>query len=181
MLEEIEVLYADSLIMVPDGVNNLEILPGPLRCVRVRFEATSTITVDLGPRPALGGAVAISMYVEVVVECDVREVDLPIAERQTPGNDAVGNLIENFEGENLTVLVGQLTEHAVVVLGIHPPEERQEDDFFMTALFETHVLEDLAALEGFPALVEPRPELAEGAAAAKEQGQDDQPSPHRPR
>jgi hypothetical protein len=180
---QIDVLYTDLLIMVSDGVKNIEILPraAPVSesaCVRARFETTPTIAVDLGPGPAFGSAVTFSMYVQVVVEGGVLEIDLPVSERQAPGDDALGNLIEDGESENLTILTRELTENAVVVLGIHPPEEREKDDVLMTALFETRVLKDLAALEGFPAFIKPRPELVEGA-ASEGQGQDDQQPTHR--
>ena len=118
-----------------------QILPRAVACVRVglvgvSLETAPTITFDLGSGPALGGALVVSMYVQVVVKTGVVEVDLPIAERQAPGNDSVGNLVEEGERENLTIVADELTEHPIVVLGIHPPEKGEEDNVLVTALLE---------------------------------------------
>lgn len=149
-----------------------QILPRGVVCVRVGLEATPPIAIDLGTRPALRCALVVSMHIQIVIKSGVVEIDLPIAERQTPGNDAGGNLVEDLERENLAIVAGELTEDPVIVLGVHPSKEGEEDNILVTAFLETLVLKDLAALEWLAAFVTPRTELVEGT-GAEEENQDD--------
>lgn len=147
---------------------SIDILPRATACIRVRLEAPPSIAFDLGPGPALGSALVVSIHVQVIVESGVVEINLPVSERQTPGNDAGGDLVEDLEGENLTVFAGELTEDALVVLRVHPPKEKEEYNVLVTTFLETGILEDLTALERLAAFVTPRTELIEGAGAQEE-------------
>lgn len=118
------------------------------------------------------------MYVQVVVEGGVLEVDLAVPQCQASWHNPLGDLIKKGECQHLTVLAGELAQYSVVVLGIHPPKKRKEDDVLVTALLEALVLEHLAALERLTALVAPRTELIEGAGTEQEHQKQGQLAPH---